>query len=171
MKCPFCKQDTARVRKEKNMPSVAEVDGEYWYYVECTNCHAAGPIRTGTTETSEAATAAWEAGIANTDWLLVVFRDNYADEFEVNGFAVFPHPEEWDGMKDAVPEKNIEKYLGTNEILKWDSKADYLDCFKEYPIDSAIALKIISLLRGRTYYGEEAFSYGIFPVLSSVRVR
>jgi len=57
--------------------------------------------------------------------LLVVFKDNYADEFDVEGFAVVDQLE-WARyiehlLKDYGKTDTITWYLGSNEEIYWES--------------------------------------------------
>ena len=61
MNCPFCKKDTAFVRKERGLHGFPD-----WFIVECKNCHASGPILEGNTETEQAAIEAWQVAITIT---------------------------------------------------------------------------------------------------------
>ena len=68
--------------------------------------------------------------------VLVKFDDNYADEFDVEGFRVMSAQEWNDYVKKIEACKNWpqSKYFGTNEGCEWDCFEDYLSCFKIKPL-------------------------------------
>lgn len=59
------------------------------------------------------------------DFLLVSYDDNYADEFNINGFKVFT-TEEWEKWKSSLPENSFEHGFGTNECIEYSSKEEFL---------------------------------------------
>lgn len=95
--------------------------------------------------------------------LLIKFHNNYADEFDVDGFFVWPQSK-WEEHKTlatkyfekvakaAPPEENayrrsrggeVEVYFGTNEQIIFSGIKDYLDSFKTTELTESEA-KVLS---------------------------
>jgi hypothetical protein len=49
-------------------------------------------------------------------WVLVVFRDNWADEMDLRGFRVFT-VESWQAYQDGIPNRGFSIGFGTNEDI------------------------------------------------------
>jgi hypothetical protein len=62
------------------------------------------------------------------DYVLVKYADNYADEFDVDGFRIFT-VQEWETWQNRVPMKRIHAGFGTNEACEYRNKKDFLECF------------------------------------------
>ncbi len=75
--------------------------------------------------------------------LLIKFRDNWADEFDVSGWFVSSE-EVWDAFK-AQPFEPTEIYFGTNEGIEYESKSDYLSHFKTTSISDSDAEVLVRL--------------------------
>lgn len=113
--------------------------------------------------------------------LLINFNDNYADEFDVNGFRIATE-EEWEQEKESMKaafaasqeiqdffydpdipsyrrnyRRTIEMYFGTNEALEWDSYDDAISCFSAVKITEEEAESLNRLLNPGNY------GYGIIP--------
>lgn len=91
---------------------------------------------------------------------LVKFEDNWADEFDVQGFQIM-NQEELDSYFNAIdnygyfmPGEREIFYFGTNQSLGWDSKEDFLSCLTITEISEEQANTIKELL---------STNYGIFP--------
>jgi hypothetical protein len=82
---------------------------------------------------------------------LVKLRKNYADEFDVYGFAVLTE-EEWVTFQQQVRDdfSYSEHYFGTNEYLEWDSAEQYLKSLEVKEIDE-IAYAVLINLFGQEY--------------------
>lgn len=61
---------------------------------------------------------------------IVKFDDNYADEFDMEGFRLFKAESE-DAIKDSLVDERVtfpcERYFGTNEAMDYDSKEQYFN--------------------------------------------
>lgn len=88
--------------------------------------------------------------------IFVRFSDDYADEFDAEGFTIFDTIEEWNKIVEGMPEECIEASFGTNEYVSYDSKEDYLSAFVVKEITDDEAKFIISL------FGNDNF--GQFPI-------
>ena len=63
--------------------------------------------------------------------ILIKYEDNWADETDLNGFAIV-ELEIWDATTKKLEEKAefpLSWYSGTNEEQIWDSKEDFLRRF------------------------------------------
>lgn len=109
------------------------------------------------------------------DYLLVKYSDNYADEFDVNGFRIFT-VQEWDTWQRQVPNKRIHAGFGTNEACEYRNKKDFLECFTVVPLTTEQAKTMFDLFgkeitkyldyNGRnhdTIIHSTAVVYGVFP--------
>lgn len=67
---------------------------------------------------------------------LVVYKDNYADEFDLEGFKIFTQ-EEWDAYVKGLQklEYPTMTYFGTNEYVEYESFEDLIRRYKVIPID------------------------------------
>lgn len=83
--------------------------------------------------------------------LLVEFSKDWADEFDCNGFKIYPNQAAWDRATAKLPE--LEYFFGTNE--GWDEGEIDEDDFKVTEITDEEAAVIEKRL-GTTY--------GIFPL-------
>ena len=63
--------------------------------------------------------------------LLVIFDEDYADEFDVYGFRIMSK-DKWDEFVEATKKINypIEIYFGTNEAIEYESSKEVLRSFK-----------------------------------------
>ena len=75
--------------------------------------------------------------------LLIKFKDNWADEFDISGWFVSSE-ETWDAFK-AQDFEPREIYFGTNEGIEYESKADYLSRFKTKAISDSDAEVLVRL--------------------------
>ncbi|MHA2280095.1 MAG: hypothetical protein ACXAC5_04365 [Promethearchaeota archaeon] len=80
--------------------------------------------------------------------VLVKFRDNYADEFDIEGWKIMCK-ESWDNYVKAMKKDVVwpqSKYFGTNEGIEWSDADEHLYCFKAIPItpeEEQIIVKVI----------------------------
>ena len=89
--------------------------------------------------------------------VLVKYRDNYSDEFDVEGFAV-DDADEWqkhlklieEAFKDN-PGASIECWFGTNEAITYESYDDYVEAFEVTPITDAEAATLEKLFGGGSF--------------------
>jgi len=91
-------------------------------------------------------------------WILVKYSNNYADEFDIEGFALFESEDLWnDHLKDAKNvfegKKVVEQYFGTNESVMYDSFDEYVSNFEVFPITCEEAEFICKTLAPFKTYG------------------
>lgn len=96
---------------------------------------------------------------------LVKFADNWADEMDVEGFAIFGTKDFMGFMKlaDDVANKISEDrpftwYIGTNEWVDWHDGKRFKEAFNCEVISDEQAEVIQSFV-----IGKEFFHYGLFP--------
>jgi hypothetical protein len=102
------------------------------------------------------------------DYVLVKFDDNWADEFDLEGFMIW-EKEEWEQHKAlALRCKNWpqESYFGTNEWTEWQSAKQYLDCFTEVDLSPEEVLTMTKLFGDRMMNGYSNF--GIFEYIDDI---
>lgn len=82
--------------------------------------------------------------------IMVMFADNWVDEFDIEGFRIMKQ-EEWDEMVEkAVFPRHF--CFGTNQWLKYDTKEDFLMCITTVPhVEGG-------------YFGEGS-EFGFFPYI------
>lgn len=90
---------------------------------------------------------------------LVKFKDNYADEFDVEGFRLFTD-DSWRAFLDQLPQYPDETYFGTNEYIEYSTKASYLKTLEVLEI-SEKEYKILLKLFGTDII---PYGYGMFLV-------
>ncbi len=74
--------------------------------------------------------------------VLVHYKDNYADEFDIFGFRLMDE-DEWSRTKKEITLSDIEEFsFGTNEQIEYDSVERFLERFWSKPIN-AVEAKII----------------------------
>jgi hypothetical protein len=63
-------------------------------------------------------------------YFLVQFKNNWSDEFDVEGFRVFDQDElaEFYSLLDLPNMFPNEYEFGTNELIEFDTKEEYLEC-------------------------------------------
>ena len=63
--------------------------------------------------------------------VLLVYKDNYADEFDVHGFA-FLKLDDWEYIKREAAETKFPKeiYFGSNEYMEYDDAKEFINAFK-----------------------------------------
>ena len=98
-------------------------------------------------------------------YYLVKYDDNWADEMDISGFALFTEEEhnEFVSMVDKVCEllragETFEYYIGTNEFIIHDHERYFAECFKIYSI-SSLTYEYI-----RVNICDEGSTYGFFPI-------
>ena len=120
--------------------------------------------------------------------VLVTFNDNYADEFDCDGFSVYNSKEEFlidlyrswleniEDIDDDLDELSLEEliklekkhrktnefemYFGTNEAFYYNSFKDYKDAFEIKEITDDEYKVIKKLFLGNSYSN----AYGFFPI-------
>lgn len=88
--------------------------------------------------------------------VLVKFRANCADEFDVHGFDVV-EKDWWEKYVSKLPDKRFTDYFGSNEELDFNDKANYLASFKVQEIsdeDAAILKKFFPYEFGHIAWNE-----------------
>ena len=98
-------------------------------------------------------------------YYLVKYSDNWADEIDIDGFALFTEEEhdEFISMVDKVCDllrvgEIFEYYIGTNEMIIHDHERYFVDGFKTHPINPLT----YELMRFNICDGES--TYGFFPM-------
>ncbi len=61
----------------------------------------------------------------NKEFVFLQFSDNYADEFNVEGFSVMS-TEDWETFKSNIKDGFLSYGFGTNEGIEYESKEDFL---------------------------------------------
>lgn len=80
--------------------------------------------------------------------ILVHYKDNWADEFDIMGFALLTE-KEWEKMKSEVTDDKVfELYFGTNEAVGYESKDDFLERFWSRPVTKQEAAVLKKMFRG-----------------------
>lgn len=82
-------------------------------------------------------------------WLLCRFRDDYADEFDVEAIVVLPATCWAEAMTDllaAMPAGGFDASFGSNESIWYASVGDYLSRFAVSPIHDVAAATLVRLL-------------------------
>lgn len=90
--------------------------------------------------------------------LLVVFKDDWADEFDGEGFFIFDNPQDWQDLKNKAHD-NMELYFGTNEWFEYETPEQYLNQCTEHTITEELSVTLKGLF-GLTGRWPE---FGIFP--------
>lgn len=99
--------------------------------------------------------------------ILVRFNDNWADEFDCDGFTIMSE-KEWKNYK-KLANKVIwprEIGFGTNEHFEYDSAQDYLSAFIRRRITKSEEALIRKIFHIKTRLGSSSF--GIIPLLDAV---
>lgn len=98
-------------------------------------------------------------------YYLVKFSKDWADEFDVHGFAVF-EKEEWDKIAQEMEEKKNKPAgnvgFGTNEGWEDETVGDYIRNFKATEVSEKernVLVKLFDLKRG---------GYGHFPCIGTI---
>ena len=67
-------------------------------------------------------------------YFLVTKNEDYADEFDVEGFSIFEGESKQDILNQLTPSEDVsfptERYFGTNEAIQYDDLKDYLESFE-----------------------------------------
>lgn len=109
------------------------------------------------------------------EFLLVKYSDNYADEFDAEGFQVFTK-EDWKEWKSKIRFKNIRVNFGTNESNEYGTDSEFLDCLEVKEITAEQAKVLFDLFGHQTtrcfdwngrYHNKTVeyttIDYGMFP--------
>lgn len=124
-----------------------------------------------------------QSGKAVSSHVLLKFRENWADEFDVEGFVALP-TEEWKEykkqIKEVIGDNSFESSIGTNQELTFGSAKQYLDCFKQSNISEeeyAFLLKNFEHTDYREFDGKNFKSivkiaqYGVVPYYSPEEIK
>lgn len=102
----------------------------------------------------------WEKKISS-DCYMVRFEENWADEMDVQGFALFTAEEysEWSEkmfcLRRAMENGgSFEYYFGTNEFNEYEDYIEFEGCFSVKVISAEHAKILRDVLKIQTYYGE-----------------
>ena len=99
----------------------------------------------------------------NPEMVLVTSSGDWGDEFDLEGFGIFIK-EEWELIKEGIPDKPFEAYFGSNEFVTFEDKKDYLSHVKEKPITLEQAKGLCNLLDA--YFNGKSATYGLFVINS-----
>lgn len=95
--------------------------------------------------------------------ILVKYCSNWADEFDIHGFAIMNDEEYLQWIEDfrKAKEFNYDWYFGTNEFINYWDEEDWsvINLNKEETLGIVFALDL-----EKQYYDEEYPTYGFFPV-------
>lgn len=86
-------------------------------------------------------------------YFIVKQNCDYADEFDVNGFALFEAESREALLAQLIPEGvefPAEQYFGTNEAITFDDKNDYIRSLKIQEITNE-EYKIVTKVVGSSY--------------------
>lgn len=98
--------------------------------------------------------------------VLVKSSGDWGDEFDLEGFALFPSKESWEEYCDNIPDGDVECYFGSNEFVTFEGKDDYLGYLKVDEItENALEVilrvffnKTVEKFRADNYH----LTYGLF---------
>lgn len=80
--------------------------------------------------------------------ILIHYRDNYADEFDIFGFCLMPE-ESWNRIKDKLTIDDIRYFrFGSNEEIYYNSKDEFLTKFWHRPVSDIEAKTLKKMFRG-----------------------
>lgn len=138
--CTLIKNDSSNARYKQTMKSIqvtAVEDAEYYYDRPPGEVHPSDEPK---------------------KYVLVKFSDNWADEFDVNGFFVSPL-KDWEKtiqtMKSEFEKNGSKEYsFGTNESLEYESYDDYAQCI------TVVELTETEYLTLKKFF---PYSFGVFP--------
>ena len=110
-----------------------------------------------------------ELTVGKDDYLLVEWSGNWADEMDLSSFSVM-RGEEWNNTVEMLKkqEDEFEKYIGTNEELRYDNGEELLSEFTVSKITKEDYDSVIKLFGGRhdeagifdfDYFGEDEEYY------------
>lgn len=98
--------------------------------------------------------------------LLVRSSGDWADEFDLEGFMLV-NKEDWENIKEGIPDDDFDTYFGSNELVCFDGKDDYLSHIEEVEISEEDEEKLLSLLGLKKHTEDAIVTYGLFVVKSS----
>lgn len=92
-----------------------------------------------------------------SNMVMLVYRNNYADEFDVDGFA-FLKEDDWEYIKREAAETPFprEMYFGSNEFMDYDTSKEFIDEFKVAPITQDLIeefRRIFHMKPGEQFFG------------------
>lgn len=95
-----------------------------------------------------------------SEYILVKYSDNYADEFNIEGFWVGT-PNEWEDIKDVMKKQNfpVEIYFGTNECMEY---SNYQNWERQFTISKITDEEYKFLVKTFNINPKYFTSYGMF---------
>lgn len=92
-----------------------------------------------------------------TKMVMLVYKDNWADEFDAEGFA-FLKEDDWEYIKREAAETPFPRDInfGSNQGVEYDTYEEFINAFKVTPITEELIeeLKLLFMLRpGETFFG------------------
>lgn len=94
--------------------------------------------------------------------ILVLFHDNWADEFNVEGFNLYDSIDEWneylDNLREDYGDNSFTMPFGSNQEIDYENVDDYASSFKVIEITEAEHDFIVEKLLG----GSKWKSFGHF---------
>lgn len=97
--------------------------------------------------------------------VLVHFKDNYADEFDVIGFCLMPE-ETWNRIKEEITLEDVHRfYFGSNEAIYYYEKEEFLEKFWHRPVKDGDVRILKKMFRGiSSGFGHWPFKYLSFEL-------
>lgn len=95
-----------------------------------------------------------------TEMIMLVFKEDYADEFDTQGFA-FLKLDNWEYIKKEIKDTEfpMEIGFGTNEYFEFDTPQEFIDAFKVTMVDQ----ETISEIRRLCFMKPRDILFGICP--------
>lgn len=97
--------------------------------------------------------------------LLIRSTGDWGDEFDLQGFAIM-NKEDWENIKEGIPDKEFEAYYGSNEFVTFDGKDDYLSHMEEIEILEEDEETMVRLLKLYRPFPNKIVLYGLFVIKS-----
>lgn len=85
-----------------------------------------------------------------TQKLLVIFKDNWADEIDIKGFEIVLKSW-WDKYVEKFPDESFSSYVGSNEEVEYTGKDDYFAHFQVKEISDEFAENLVKV------FGSDSF--------------
>lgn len=98
-------------------------------------------------------------------YILVTSTGDHGDEIDLEGFGIMK-PEQWEKIVNNVPNESFELYYGSNGLMCFDGRKDYLSHFKTQLLSENESKALCKLL-GAVWFSEYdpenvRASYGLF---------
>lgn len=92
--------------------------------------------------------------------VLVHYKDNYADEFDVFGFCLMPE-ESWDRVQEEITDEDVRRFqFGSNEAIYYYSKEEFLEQFWHRPVKDSDVKPLKKMFQGvSSGFGHWPFKY------------